>query len=136
MLINYPGTFGALGLSDHVGTGAANPLKVNEQTTIQAMSSVLGSYEFLLHPGDIGYADYWLKEEIQNYLPNTTIANGYKVYESILNAFFDEVAPISSVKAYMVGPGNHEANCDNGGTTDKVRNITYTAAICSPGQVC
>lgn len=87
-----------------------------------------------MHPGDIAYADYWLKEEIQNYLPNTTIANGYKVYEAILNAFFDEVMPITSQKAYMVNGGNHEANCDNGGTSDKAHNITYTAAICSPGQ--
>lgn len=28
----------------------------------------------------------------------------------------------------MVGPGNHEANCDNGGTGG------YTASICVPGQ--
>jgi len=27
-----------------------------------------------------------------------------------------------------VGPGNHEANCDNGGTG------AYTASICMPGQ--
>lgn len=55
----------------------------------------------------------------------------------------------------MVGPGNHEANCafvlflskfyfsssingtilgDNGGTTDKAHNITYTYSICMAGQ--
>ena len=28
----------------------------------------------------------------------------------------------------VVGPGNHEANCDNGGTG------AYTASICMPGQ--
>lgn len=81
-----------------------------------------------MHPGDIAYADYWLKEEIQGYLPNTTIANGYKVYEAILNAFFDEALPLSAAKAYMVGPGNHEANCDNGLSG-------YGSAICMPGQV-
>lgn len=65
------GTFGALGLSDHVGTGAANPLGVNEQTTIQAIQAQLDEFEFLVHSGDIAYADYWLKEEIQGYLPNS-----------------------------------------------------------------
>ena len=34
----------------------------------------------------------------------------------------------------MVGPGNHEANCDNGGYTDDVHNIDYTVRICMPGQ--
>ncbi len=65
------GTFGALGLSDHVGNGAANPLKVNEQTTIQSMVGQLDDFDFLLHAGDIAYADYWLKEEIGGYLPNS-----------------------------------------------------------------
>ena len=61
--------------------------------------------------GDIAYADYWLKEEIQGFLPNTTIADGFHVYESLLNQFYDEMTPLTSQKAYMVGPGNHEANC-------------------------
>ena len=84
--------------------------------------------------GDIAYADYWLKEEIQGFLPNTTIAEGYKVYETILNAFYNDMASVTAFKPYMVGPGNHEANCDNGGTTDKIKNITYDSSICMPGQ--
>jgi acid phosphatase type 7 len=44
------------------------------------------------------------------------------------------MTPITSTKPYMVGPGNHEANCDNGGTIDKTNNITYTESICIPGQ--
>ena len=75
-----------------------------------------------------------MKEEIQGFLPNTTIANGYIVYESILNDFYDEMTPVTAYKPYMVGPGNHEANCDNGGTTDAAKNITYTDSICMPGQ--
>ena len=73
------GTFGALGLSDVVGNGAANPLRVNEQTTIAAMTELESEYDFIIHPGDIAYADYWLKEEsvdqtyfditMSNYLP-------------------------------------------------------------------
>ena len=38
------------------------------------------------------------------------------------------MTPITTSKPYMVGPGNHEANCDNGGTGG------YTASICMPGQ--
>lgn len=82
----------------------------------------------------MAYADYWLKEEIGGFLPNTTIADGYKVYEKILNEFYDEMTPITTKKPYMVGPGNHEANCDAGGTTDKSKNITYDGSICMPGQ--
>ncbi|KUJ16457.1 Metallo-dependent phosphatase [Mollisia scopiformis] len=128
------GTFGALGLSTVVGTGAANPLAVNEQTTIAALTEMIDSYEFIVHAGDIAYADYWLKEEIQNYLPTTTPAQGAVVYESILNAFFDEMNIITSQKAYMVNPGNHEANCDNGGTTNKTSGQKYTSSICLAGQ--
>jgi len=60
---------------------------------------------------------------------------------------------LTTDRPYMVGPGkhhvfhlmlpgpklirmqgNHEANCDNGGTTGKVHNITYDVSICMPGQ--
>jgi len=50
------------------------------------------------------------------------------VYESILNGYYDEMTPITQKKPYMVGPGNHEANCDNGGTGG------YNVSICMPGQ--
>jgi acid phosphatase type 7 len=93
------GTFGPLGLSTTVGTGAANPLRVGEQTTISALEEMMSSYEFLIHAGDIAYADAWLKEEIGNYLPTTTTAAGAQVYESILNAFYDELEPVTAYKA-------------------------------------
>jgi hypothetical protein len=82
----------------------------------------------------MAYADYWLKEEIGGFLPNTTIADGYIVYESILNDFYDEMTPITTQKPYMVGPGNHEADCDAGSTPDPSNNITYDGSICMPGQ--
>jgi hypothetical protein len=44
------------------------------------------------------------------------------------------MTPITALKPYMVGVGNHEANCDNAGTTDKANDITYTSDICMPGQ--
>lgn len=84
--------------------------------------------------GDLAYADAWLKEEIQGFLPNTTIADGYRVYESILNDFYDEMTSVSTNKPWMVGPGNHESNCDAGGTTDPTNHITYNVSICLPGQ--
>lgn len=98
------GTFGALGLSDVTGSnGGSDALRVNEQTTIAALTEMQTDYEFLVHAGDIAYADYWLKEEIQNYLPTTTTAQGAAVYEHILNAFYDEMVGLTSQKAYMVG---------------------------------
>lgn len=60
------------------------------------------------------YADYVFKEEGQGYLPNTTNAEAAVVYEEILNAFYDEMEPISANKPYMVGPGNHDSNCVSG----------------------
>lgn len=128
------GTMGPDGLSTKVGKGAANPLTPGENNTIQSLAATQSSWELLLHPGDLAYADAWLKEEIGGYLPNTTIDGGAAVYERILNDFYDEMASVTSVRPYMVGPGNHEANCDNGGTTDKTHNITYTVSICLPGQ--
>lgn len=130
------GTMGRLGLTTHAGKGVAstNILKPGETNTIESLAAHLDSFDFLWHPGDIAYADYWLKEEIQHFLPNTTIEEGYKVYETILNEFYEEMMSVTATKPYMVGPGNHEANCDNGGTKDKEHNITYTVDICMPGQ--
>lgn len=121
------GLIGPQGLSTTVGAGASNPLKPGEINTIQSLQKH-ESWDFLWHPGDIGYADYWLKEELQGYLPKTSIADGFHVYESLLNQFYDEMTPLTSRKPYMVGPGNHEANCDNGGLHG------YDVKICVPGQ--
>ncbi|CAK3967898.1 Metallo-dependent phosphatase [Lecanosticta acicola] len=128
------GTFGPLGLGTTTGVGAANPLKPGEQTTIQSISKQLSGFDFMVHPGDLGYADAWLKEEIQMYLPNTSRIMYPTVYEHINNAFYDELMNITAYKPYMVSPGNHEANCDNGGTTDKTTGVKYTEAICPVGQ--
>ena len=128
------GTFGPLGLSTTTGVGAANPLKPGEQTTIQSISQQLSTFDFMVHPGDLAYADAWLKEEIQHYLPNTSRYMNPTVYEHINNAFYDELMNITAYKPYMVSPGNHEANCDNGGTTDKSTGTKYTEAICPVGQ--
>jgi acid phosphatase type 7 len=44
------------------------------------------------------------------------------------------MTPVTAYKPYMVGPGNHETNCDNAGTADEAHGITYTSDICVPGQ--
>ncbi|KAK9483817.1 Metallo-dependent phosphatase-like protein [Lipomyces starkeyi] len=124
------GVMGDKGLS----TTSKGAISVNDSTTIQSLARYRDGYEFLWHPGDIAYADYWLKEQIQKYLNAVPIDEGYKVYNNLLNTYYDELQPITAEKPYMVGPGNHEANCDNAGTTDKQKNITYTVDICMEGQ--
>lgn len=128
------GVMGEYGLSTWVGEGAEGPLKEGEKNTIDSLLDDFDKYDFILHPGDIAYSDYWLKEEIQGYLPNTTIEEGVYVYEALLNTYYQQMEGLTAYKQYMVSPGNHEANCDNGGTSDKKNNITYTADICFEGQ--
>ncbi|KIJ60135.1 hypothetical protein HYDPIDRAFT_99288 [Hydnomerulius pinastri MD-312] len=137
------GLMGADGLSTAVGPlggskGAANPLGPNDLNTIQSLLENKDTYEFIAHWGDIAYADYFIKESWQGYFGNdSTIVNMTSVvegYNSLLEQYYDQMTPLTSSKAYMVGAGNHEANCDNGGTTDSVNNITYTTSICTPGQ--
>jgi hypothetical protein len=41
---------------------------------------------------------------------------------------------LTTSKPYMVGPGNHKSDCDNGRTTDSSKNVMYTESICMPGQ--
>lgn len=47
-----------------------------------------------------------MKEEIDGFLPNTTVEAGAAVYEAILNAFYNEMAGnVTMELPYMVGPG-------------------------------
>ncbi|KAK9343521.1 Metallo-dependent phosphatase-like protein [Lipomyces starkeyi] len=124
------GVMGSTGLS----TTSKGKITANDSTTIQSLARYMDGFDFLWHPGDIGYADYWLKEQIQKYLTFVPIDKGYEVYNKLLNTFYDEMQPITAQKPYMVGPGNHEANCDNGGTTDPTTNTSYTVDICMEGQ--
>ncbi|KAK9384785.1 hypothetical protein V1515DRAFT_541334, partial [Lipomyces mesembrius] len=125
-----------LGVMGSTGLSATSKGKIsaNDSTTIQSLARYMDGFDFFWHPGDIGYADYWLKEQIQKYLTFVPIDKGYEVYNMLLNTFYDEMQPITAQKPYMVGPGNHEANCDNGGTTDPTTNLSYTVDICMEGQ--
>ena len=75
--------------------------------------------------GDLAYADAWLKEEKAGYITPLNTTDHGAVYDRILNEFYDEIEELSKTKPYMVGPGNHEANCDNGSDL----------SICLPGQL-
>ncbi|GAA6030978.1 hypothetical protein JCM8097_008966 [Rhodosporidiobolus ruineniae] len=137
------GLMGEDGLSTKTGPRGGSThaiLDENETNTIQSMLELKDTYEYLLHVGDIGYADYFLKEATQGYFglsdseTQPTIGAVNVKYEQLSEQFFDQMRPITAEKPWMVLPGNHEANCDNGGVTDKTHNITYTDAYCLPGQ--
>ncbi|KAK1757556.1 Metallo-dependent phosphatase-like protein [Echria macrotheca] len=124
-MVGDMGTMGPDGLSTEVGTGAANPLQPGDLNTIQSLLAYAGHYDFVWHVGDIAYADSWLKEEKGGYITPLNKTDNGAVYDRILNEFYDEIEPISRSTPYMVGPGNHEANCDNGSDL----------SICIPGQL-
>ncbi|GAA5921081.1 hypothetical protein JCM3775_004082 [Rhodotorula graminis] len=137
------GLMGEDGLSTATGPfgGSAHAtLEPGETNTIQSMLALADTYEFAVHVGDVGYADYALKEFVQGLWGSdnaTTQPSRQDVadhYECMSEQFFDQMRPITAEKPWMVSPGNHEANCDNGGVTDKRANITYTDDWCLPGQ--
>ncbi|KAG5367942.1 Acid phosphatase [Yarrowia sp. C11] len=104
--------------------------------TMDSLLENIDNFDFLLHPGDLAYADYWLKEELQGYInegvntqdTDALFKNGVQTYEALLNIYYQQMQHITSFKPYMVGPGNHESNCDNGGTGG------YTVQTCFEGQ--
>ncbi|KAI0971286.1 Metallo-dependent phosphatase-like protein [Xylaria arbuscula] len=87
-------------------------------TTIGRLANTIDDYEFVVHPGDLGYADDWAYN-----LAN--LLDGTNAYAAIVEQFYGQLAPISGRKAYMVGPGNHEANCEE---------IPHTQIFCAAGQ--
>ncbi|KKK16471.1 hypothetical protein P175DRAFT_0343449 [Aspergillus ochraceoroseus IBT 24754] len=126
------GTMGPLGLTTYGQKAALKPGEIN---TMQSLREFKDQFEFVWQDGDLAYADDWLTEEINGFLPNMTIEDGTTLYEDILNTFYDEMAGnVTMDRPYMVGPGNHEANCDNGGKKDKATGVKYTESICVEGQ--
>ncbi|KAK7203706.1 metallophosphoesterase [Myxozyma melibiosi] len=121
------GEFGESAASE-ADTGA---FTASDSSTMQSLSQFRDGFELLLHPGDLAYADSWLTEYLHGYL-NITLDEGVEMYNLLLNQFFDEMQPVTSVRPYMVGPGNHESNCDEGGKT--YNGVTYDLSICPEGQ--
>ncbi|KAI5481098.1 acid phosphatase [Pseudohyphozyma bogoriensis] len=112
------GLMGQDGLYTLEGKSYTRPLGSNETNTIQSLIAHKDSFDWMLHPGDIGYADYFIKESVAGVFgPNNTkptMEQVTKRYESMNEQFFDQMTPLSANKPWMVAPGNHEANCDNG----------------------
>lgn len=79
------------------------PMSMNH-TTIARLATTINDYELVLHPGDLGYADTWSQNPANK-------DDGENAYAAILERFYDQLAPISQRKPYMVSPGNHEAAC-------------------------
>ncbi|KAI1500379.1 Metallo-dependent phosphatase-like protein [Biscogniauxia marginata] len=87
-------------------------------TTIGRLATTVDDYEFVIHPGDLAYADDWL-------LKGKNLFDGQDAFQAILEQFYDQLAPIAGRKPYMASPGNHEANCQE---------IPFTSSLCPDGQ--
>ncbi|KND90873.1 Acid phosphatase [Tolypocladium ophioglossoides CBS 100239] len=88
-------------------------------TTISRLAETINDYEFIIHPGDMGYADDW------GMVP-ADIDDSQNAYQAILEQFFDQLAPIAGRKPYMASPGNHESACQEpvGDCPNGQRNFT------------
>ncbi|KAI0005660.1 Metallo-dependent phosphatase [Xylariaceae sp. FL0662B] len=87
-------------------------------TTISQLANTVDDYEFIVHPGDLAYADDW-------YYKPKNVLDGENAFQAILENFYSQLSPISGRKAYMASPGNHEAACQE---------IPYTTSLCPAGQ--
>ncbi|KAK9319470.1 Metallo-dependent phosphatase-like protein [Lipomyces orientalis] len=65
-------------------------------------------FDFIWHSGDFGYANDWSEEEADGIFPNIT---GSVAYTDIMNSYYDQFVNVTMNTPYMVGPGNHEAEC-------------------------
>ncbi|KAF8320020.1 Metallo-dependent phosphatase [Clavulina sp. PMI_390] len=82
-----------------------------KHTTIERLVDIASEYEFVLHPGDFAYADTWIGSVQDGFLPGN-LSNGVALYEGLSEIFFDQLATVARMKPYMVGVGNHEADCN------------------------
>ncbi|CAN8096484.1 unnamed protein product [Discula destructiva] len=109
------GVYGADGFTVDVDGDAGRKLSIPDvdpslnHTTIGRLQDTFDDYEWVLHPGDFGYADDW-------YLTPSLAADGVNAYEAILEEFYGQLSVISGGKPYMASPGNHEADCEELGT--------------------
>lgn len=87
-------------------------------TTIKRLADTADDYEFIIHPGDLAYADDWA-------LRGKNLFDGKNAFQAILEEFYGQLAPVSSRKPYIVSPGNHEASCQE---------IPHTSWLCPAGQ--
>lgn len=107
------GLFGTDGFKN-----TSNNAPSQDHPSVERLLSLADSYEFVVHPGDFGYADDW-------YLNPNDFFAGPDSYEAILEQFYDQLSPVSGSKPYMVGPGNHEASCNE---------VPFVSELCPRGQ--
>jgi len=86
-----------------------------KHTTIEALANSIDDYEFIIHPGDLAYADDWADRPF-------LVNDEPDAYEAILEIFYDQLAPVSRRKPYLVGPGNHEADCSEDDSFNPTKN--------------
>ncbi|KAI2123379.1 hypothetical protein LOZ42_000440 [Ophidiomyces ophidiicola] len=87
-------------------------------TTIGRLAQTVDDYEFVIHPGDIAYADNWFVRSKNRF-------DGVNAFQAINEQFYSQLAPIASRKPYMVSPGNHEAVCAE---------VPHLTNLCPEGQ--
>lgn len=72
------GVFGPYGLSQrnttYTGTAVTNALALGEHTTISRLVSDKANYEFVVHPGDLAYADAWVRLSVRP-IPNQLLTS-------------------------------------------------------------
>ena len=73
--------------------------------------TIAGALDFIMHVGDISYADTWADSE--------PVAPA-RSYDQIWDQFMAQVAPVLETATYMVLPGNHEADCEHNGPSQCV----------------
>jgi hypothetical protein len=89
-------------------------------STIDRLAQTVDDYEFVLHPGDLAYADDWFEKP-------KNVLDGKNAFEAILEQFYTQLAPIAGRKPYMVSPGNHEVACDvSSSTVPSAEDAQYT----------
>jgi acid phosphatase type 7 len=111
------GVYGADGFAIPSGATTRDTIpKIDPElnhTTIWQLAQSVNDYDFVTHNGDFAYADQWAE------VPSL-VSDPVEAYESILEQFYDQLAPIAGRKAYMVGPGNHDADCTENNFTPNV----------------
>jgi len=89
----------------------------NSDKVIKLINDLLPENDFIIHGGDISYAD-----DRDRFGSNTD------TYNEIYDQWAAEMLNITSAKPYMVCPGNHEAGCHDWSDflcDDRMRNFSY-----------
>lgn len=98
------GLMGSQGLTTYSGPigGPDTFLKAKETNTIQSLTEQLDTFEFSHIVGDIGYADYFIKESYQGFFgtdKNSTQPTRAMVadkYEEMSEQFYDQMSEITA----------------------------------------